>query len=93
MRLSGPKIQSLGEELAAWLGGREDVEVLVTAERLARELSAVIRDELGLEDQLDQDVEALLRQHRSQIQGQEVDLSLLRQKIKKQLARERGIVL
>ena len=93
MRLSGPKIQYLGEALASWLEGREDVEVVAGPERLARELSTVIRDELRLEDELDEEVEALLRQHQSQIQGQDVDLTILRRKMKKQLARERGIVL
>jgi hypothetical protein len=93
MRLSGPKIQSLGDGLAAWLARREGVEVLVQPEVLARELVAAIRGELRREDELDEEVEALIRQHRAQIQGQNVDLSVLRLKLKKKLARERGIVL
>jgi hypothetical protein len=59
---------------------------------VALELARVIRDELRLEDELEAEVEQVIRSHRSRI-GADVDVSLLRRKIKKQLAKERGIVL
>ena len=93
MRLSEPKIQYLAGKMADWLAGREDVELVATRPLLARELAAVIRDELRLEDDLDLDVEAVLAQYRKQIDSESMDVNALRQKIKRQLARERGIIL
>jgi hypothetical protein len=92
MRLTDAKIRYLSEKLAAWLDGRDDVALPKGREVLALELARAIRDELHLEDALEAEVEQIIRSHRAKI-GADVDVSLLRQKIKKQLARERGIVL
>jgi len=93
MRLSPRKIRDLADKLAAWLETREGTEVLKGREPVALALAAGIRDELALEDQLDRDVEKVLDQYRSRIDAQNLDVALLRDKIKKQLARERGIVI
>lgn len=92
MRLTDAKIRYLSESLAAWLESRNDVTLPRGRPPLALELARVIRDELRLEDLLEEEVEQVIRSHRAKI-GADVDVSLLRQKIKKQLARERGIVL
>jgi hypothetical protein len=93
MRLSEPKIRYLADKMAAWLEGMEGTEVRGPKDALSRELAAVIRAELRLEVELEEEVERVLGQHRRQIDSQNMDLSVLRQKIKKQLAKERGIVL
>ena len=93
MRLSEPKIRYLADKMAAWLEDMDAMEVRSPKDVLARELAAVIRAELRLEVELDEAVEQVLGQHRRQIDSQKMDLSVLRQKIKKQLAKERGIVL
>jgi hypothetical protein len=92
MRLTDAKIRYLSEKLAAWLDDRDDVTLPKGRPLLALELARVIRDELRLEDVLEGEVEQVIRSHRAQI-GADVDVSLLRQKIKKQLAKDRGIVL
>jgi hypothetical protein len=92
MRLSEAKIRYLSERLARWLESRADVELLAGSDVVALDLAAVFRDELRLEDELEEEVERVIRDHRAKISGN-MDLGLLRQKIKKQLAKERGIVL
>jgi hypothetical protein len=93
MRLSPRKIRDLAGKLAVWIDARDDMEILKSRDALTLELAAAIRDELALEDDLDRDVERVLARYRSQIDAQTMDVALLRDKIKKQLARERGIVI
>jgi hypothetical protein len=92
MRLTDAKIRYLSGKLADWLQARADLELLRGRDDLARELGTVIRDELRLEDELEEEVERVIRSYRDRI-GADVDVAVLRLKIKKQLARERGIVL
>lgn len=93
MRLSENKIRYLSEKLVRLLEARDDVRLVQGPDPLAMELASVIREELREEDLLDEEVEKVIRQNRRQIDAGNVDLSVLRMKIKKQLARERGIVL
>lgn len=93
MRLSERKIQYLAGKLAAWLQEESGVETVAGGDVLARELAAVMRRDFLREEELDRDVEKTLLQYRKQIDSQNLDVELLRQKIRKQLARERGLVL
>lgn len=93
MRLSEPKIRYLADKMASWLGEMKGMELRVSPDAISREIAAVIREELRLEVELDEEVERVLGRYRREIDSQNVDLAVLRQKIKKQLAKERGIVL
>jgi hypothetical protein len=93
MRLSESKIQYLSDRMAAWLAEREDTELLASRETVAAEIGSVIRQEMRVEEELEEEVERVLGRYRSQIDSQNMDIEVLRQKIKRQLARERGIVL
>lgn len=93
MRLSEAKIRYLSEQLAAWLAGREDTEFLGSQEAVAAEIAATIRLEMKVEEELEAEVDRVLGQYRKQIDSQNMDVELLRQKIKRQLARDKGIVL
>ena len=93
MRLSEAKILYLSENLAAWLAGREDTELLGSLEAVAAEFAKTLRLEMRVEDELEEEVERVLGQYRKQIDSQNMDIELLRQKIKRQLARDKGIVL
>lgn len=93
MRLSERKIKYLAGKVSAWLAGRQDVELLDRAEVVELAIARAISQELHLEDELDDEVERVLKSYQTQIRGQNMDLSLLRLKIKAQLAKEKGIVL
>lgn len=93
MRLSERKIQYLAGKMAAWLHDGSMVETPAGDEALARELAGVLRREFLREEELDRDVEKTLLQYRKQIDSRNLDIEVLRQKIRKQLAKERGLVL
>lgn len=93
MRLSERKIKYLSHKMTRWLAGRADLRLLDRDEVVELAIGRAILQELRLEDELDDDVEKVLKTYQNQIRGQNMDMSLLRLKIKTQLAREKGIVL
>lgn len=93
MRLSERKIRYLSEKITAWLESRGDVELFDRSDVVGLAVARAITHELKLEDDLDDEVEKVLKTYQTQIRGQNMDLTLLRLKIKAQLAREKGIVL
>lgn len=93
MRLSERKIKYLAGKITAWLEERRDVELLDRPPVVELAIARAISQELRLEDDLDDEVERVLKSYQNQIRGQNMDLSLLRLKIKAQLAKEKGIVL
>ena len=93
MRLSERKIKYLSARITSWLAGLSDVELLERSEVVELAIARAIFQELHLEDELDDEVERVIKSYQTQIRGQNMDLTLLRQKIKLQLAKEKGIVL
>jgi len=93
MRLSEAKVRHLAARLVGEIKGREDVTLVGGPDVLESEIARVIRDNLLAEDALDRDVETTLGKYRREIASGNLDVDLLRQKIKKQLAKERGIVI
>jgi len=92
MRLTEAKIRYLARRVATELNQRDDVETIAAPEIVEAEIGRVIRENLMAEDALDRDVEKVIERYRREIAGGNMDVELLRQKIKKQLAKERGIV-
>ena len=93
MRLSEAKIRYLAARLVAELKERDDMTLVGGPDVLESDIARVIRDNLLAEDALDRDVETTMGRYRREIASGNMDVELLRQKIKKQLAKERGIVI
>lgn len=93
MRLSERKIKYLSHKLTQWLSERPDTTLLERNDLIELAVGRAIVQELRLEDDLDDEVEQVLKDYQNQIRGQNMDMSVLRLKIKNQLAREKGIVL
>jgi len=92
MRLSEGKIRQLAAGVAAELRRRDDIVWVSGPETIEAEIARVIRENLLEEDALDREVETMLERYRKEIASGNLDRNVLRQKIKKQLAKERGIV-
>jgi hypothetical protein len=92
VRVSEEKIRFLADRVARWLAAQEGVQA-AAPEILAPEVARVFREDFRREDALDVDVEKVMSRYRRQIESEKADLNLLRQKIKRQLAKERGLVL
>src|SRR5262245_41046902 len=93
VRLSERKIKYLAGKMSDWFARRPDVKLLGKREAVELAIARAITQELRLEDELDDEVERVLKTYQTQIRGQNMDVALLRQKVKVQLAREKGIVL
>ena len=91
MRLTEAKVRYLAARLVAELGRRDDVSVIGAPESLESEIAKVIRENLLAEDALDREVETVMKRYQREIASGNLDVDLLRQKIKKQMAKERGI--
>lgn len=91
MRLSERKIRYLSEKITSWLEKRGDVELLDRTDVVSLAVARAMTHELKLEDDLDDEVERVLKTYQTQIRGQNMDMTVLRQKVKAQLAREKGI--
>jgi len=93
MRLTEAKVRHLAARVVAELGRRDDVSVIAAPEDVESEIAKVIRENLLAEVALDRDVETVMERYRREIASGKMDVDLLRQKIKKQLAKERGMVI
>lgn len=91
MRLSERKIKYLSHKLTNWMAARKDVELLDRDDVIELAIARAMVQELRIEDDLDDEVEKVLKTYQTQIRGQNMDMSVLRLKIKNQLAREKGI--
>ncbi len=92
MRLPPRLIEFMAFRIAQMLIERGDV-VVSDPNRLEEIIEKAIRDELALEDQLDEEVRRILAQYADEIQRSQAEYHELFRKIKQRLARERGIVL
>jgi hypothetical protein len=91
MRLSKWQVEILAFEIA-----RELVRgKLVTGDvdKLAELLRHVVTEDLSIEDKLDEEVRQILQTHSATMKQQGVDYSVFFEKVKKQLIRERKLVL
>ena len=85
-------IEFMAFRIAQMLIERGDV-VVSDPNRLEEIIEKAIRDELALEDQLDEEVRRILARYADEIQRSQAEYHELFRKIKQRLAKERGIVL
>jgi hypothetical protein len=93
VRLSSRKIQYLAEKLveeltekkkAEWPGGRDEA---------VRAIVAAFREDLGVEEEIDREAEKYIEDNQRRIERENMDLYVLRKKIREELARKRGFAL
>lgn len=93
MRLKKERIQSLSKVLAIHLMESGSIRFGKAKETLARAIEQIITNELLVEDRLEAEARKLLESYETQIEKGDVDPHRMLQMIKKQLAKEKGIVL
>lgn len=93
MRLSEAKLDSLAGQVAALLQERDDIDVLVDANRLQALTRQAMLEELTVEDRLDEEVRELLKQYDREIRLGRMSYNTLFTRIKAKLVRERGLIL
>ncbi len=93
MRLSRARIDALSRRLATSLLNKRLIECDQKTEGVAESIAAVIHKEMEVEMRLDREVEVLMKKYEREMRGAQVDPHVLFQMIKKQLVKERSIIL
>lgn len=93
MRLRKNQIGVIARRLAARLGEQQLVQWRISLPEAEAWIDRIIADELGLEDRLDAEVREIMRTHEAEIEKGQMDERRMFLMIKKQLAKDRGIIL
>jgi hypothetical protein len=93
MRLRKERIQQIANKLAEHLFSEEMLSTAISKDQLSTKIEQIITDELAIEDDLNDEVRELLKAYESQIEKGQVDYHKMFSMVKRQLAKERGIIL
>jgi hypothetical protein len=92
MRLSPDEIQFISRKIVKVLVGAERLEV--DDEHLVIDgIARVITDELMVEDRLNEEARQVLSEHSAHIERSDITYSEMFKKVKRELAKKKGIVL
>ncbi|MDO9694823.1 MAG: DUF507 family protein [Candidatus Latescibacteria bacterium] len=93
MRLSPNKIEFLAEKLLEMIERDSRLHIQTNSDLVYRAIADTIYDDMRTEDQIETEVEELLKQHLGEIRAMEMDYGALRAKMKREIARKQGFVL
>jgi len=92
MRLTADEIQFISRKIVKTLVSAERLEVDDEA-RVVEGIARTIVDELAVEDRLNDEAREVLAQHMSQMERSDITYSEMFRKVKRELAKKKGIVL
>ena len=92
MRLTADEIQFISRKIVKTLVSAERLEVDDEA-RVVEGISRVIVEELSIEDRLNDEAREVLAQHMGQMERSDITYSEMFRKVKRELAKKKGIVL
>jgi hypothetical protein len=92
MRLSPDEIQYISRKIVKVLTADRRIEV-DDEERVMEGIARTIVEELQVEDRLNEEVREVLVQHTQQMERSDVTYSEMFKKVKRELAKQKGIIL
>jgi hypothetical protein len=92
MRLTPDEIQFISRKIVKTLVGAGKLEVDSEA-RVEEAIGKVIIEELQIEDRLNEEVREVLLEHSSQMERSDITYTDMFKKVKRELAKKKGIVL
>lgn len=92
MRLSPDEIQFISRKIVKTLVGAGRLQV-DDEPRVVEGISRVITEELMLEDRLNEEARQVLSEHSARIERSDIAYSEMFKKVKRELAKKKGIVL
>lgn len=92
LRLSNDKIHHLTGKLLKLFQEHRQIHS-VDDDLVYRSIADVLYNNVRTEDEIEEEVDALLKQHRGEIEAMEMDMGMLRAKMKREIAKKRGFVL
>lgn len=93
MRIPKSWVPILAQRIVSNLTSRQMVEPRVAADKLVEETSALLTEELTVEDRINDEVRLILRKYESEIEKGRLDYKKLFDMTKQKLIRERNIIL
>lgn len=93
MRLRQKMIDYVAQTVANNLLAKDLVSLEIPAEALTAEIRRLITDDLMIEDRLNEEVKEILRAHSNEIDRGNIDYSRMFAMIKRQLVKDRGLIL
>jgi len=93
LRLSPAKIEYLGTKILKLIQDNRRIHITSNPDLVFRSVADVIYANMQAEEEIEEEVEILLGHHRGEIEAMEMDLGMLRAKIKREVAKKRGFVL
>jgi hypothetical protein len=93
VRLRQEEIDYISWKILRGLKEDEVIDIMGEAEPLAERLRHALAENLAAEDQLNREVDDILRGHLKEIQRDSVDYRRMFQMVKTKLARERNLVI
>jgi len=92
MRLASDEIEYIARKIVKTLVGDGSLEVDQPA-RVIDGIIKVITEELSIEDQLNEEVREVLSQHMAHMERSDIAYSDMFKKVKRELAKQKGIIL
>lgn len=93
MRLKPEKIESLATKITVALQNHKRADITAPADQITGTIRRIIQEDLKREVALEKEAEEILRQHQMAIDRQNMSYNTLLDRTKKELARQRKIVL
>lgn len=93
MRLSPRKIEYLADRILSTCQEHSLIHLNSNVETVWKTIADAIFANMRQEEEIDAEVEALLARHKYEIQGMEMDVSDLRRKFKREVARRHGFTI
>ena len=93
MRLKPEKIDDISQKVLEELKNNPEVALRKDEVEVLHEIKAIIIRDLEREDELEEEVRVILQKHMNRIYRDDISYTELVRKAKRQLARERGLVL
>jgi hypothetical protein len=92
MRLSADEVQYISRKIVKTLVAEQKLEV-DSETRVEENIAKVIIEELQIEDRLNDEVREVLLEHSSQMERSDITYTEMFKKVKRELAKKKGIVL
>ena len=93
MRLSKHKIEYLSDKILKMIQDHGQIHIISNADLVTRAVDDVLFRNMMAEEEIDAEVDALLKQNYNEIKAMEMDVGALRNKMKREIARKKGFTL
>ena len=91
--LSTQKIEYVADKILKLTQDNQRIHIISNVDLVQRSVADTIYANMKAEEEIDEEVDTLLSQHRGEIEAMEMNLGMLRAKMKREIAKKRGFTL